>query len=166
MHSTGVSRQQVRFRQGEQKSAWVWTRTWAPEGLVLRQSVAPKSTSVGRPSAPAIWAGPGIGAEDGLGAVEDGDERADGELAAQVDEPPGRFERKPRAFADDDELALRHGIDQFLIIAPGPELRPPARIGMERDVGAEIVQRIGQRRAGGELEIERLDRECRGARGR
>src|SRR5476651_2229357 len=58
MHSTGVSRQQVRFRHGEQNSAWVRTRTCAPEGLVLRQSVAPKRTSVGRPRAPAMWAGP------------------------------------------------------------------------------------------------------------
>ena len=58
MHSIWVSRQQVRFKQGEQNNAAVWMKTLAPEGLVLRQSVAPKRTSVGTPSAAAMWAGP------------------------------------------------------------------------------------------------------------
>lgn len=61
MHSTGVSRQQLRFRQGEQNSACVCTKTCAPDGFVFRQSVAPKSTSTGRPNAPAMCAGPESG---------------------------------------------------------------------------------------------------------
>ena len=61
MHSTGVSRQQVRFRQGEQNSACVCIKTCDPDGFVFRQSVAPNNTSTGRPKAPAIWAGPESG---------------------------------------------------------------------------------------------------------
>src|SRR5476651_1170923 len=66
--------------------------------------------------------GAGIGAEDGVGAVEDGDEGADGELASEVDEASGSVEWEPWAFPDDDEAVLGHGVDEFLVVAPGPEL--------------------------------------------
>ncbi len=61
-----------------------------------------------------------VGAEDGLRAVEHRHQRADGEPGAEIDQPSGGIERKPRAFADDNKTVLRHRIDQLLVIPPGP----------------------------------------------
>jgi hypothetical protein len=111
----------------------------------------------GTTQCPGNVGGTRIGTEDTLGAIENGDERADVELAAEVDQAPRGIERKPRTNAHDDEFGLGHRIDQLLIIAPWPELGAPLGIGVQDDVGTEILQGLGQGRARGELEIEGLD---------
>jgi len=128
-----------------------------PGGLGFAPVRGTEKNERGTSQRPGDVGGAGIGAEDGLGAVEHGDEGAEAGLAAEVDEAAGGIEREPGPLPEDDELVVGHGVDELLVIAPRPELGAPAGIGMERDVGAEVLEGVGERSTGGELEVEGLD---------
>ncbi len=129
-----------------------------PRGLGFAPVGRAEKHQRGAPQRSGDMGRPGVGAQDGPGAVEHGHELPDAQLAAKVDDLSRRVEREPGPFPDERELALRHRLDQLLVIAPGPKLRAPARVGMQHDIGADLRQRLRQRLARDELEIERAHR--------
>ena len=107
MHSTGVSRQQVRFRQGEQNSAWVAQRRGRRRAWSSASRWRQKGPAWAGPSAPAI--GPGRNRCSGriCAPLSTVTSVPMGSCPRRSISRPGRVERKPRSLPHDDETCAR-----------------------------------------------------------